>query len=345
MALASLFGGMALANAALGAVHGFAGPLGGMIHAPHGELCARLLPLVMEANIKALESRHAGHVAIERYIEIAQIVTGDKNASAQDGVKWVKPKLGIVDYNGNKENNLTGIDGGEAMRGMINLVLHDPEGFDLDLILKPGADLTPIAHGLSIDTHSYEWQVPDQPCSECQLKVTQFNTINTDYEGFVAISISSTGGSANIGVAGSNAGGSESTGGKSGSAMGGKPHASAGETGSDPGFSAGTTSHSAGGSMSSSGASSDDGGCALTHRGGPNASLSLLMGLLGLGAALVLKSLHAFRDAGLALGRLEVTAENEAAVRLYRRLGFRFRKTLFKVMAPYSLAADTDWWL
>jgi len=89
MALASLFGGMALANAALGAVHGFAGPLGGMLHAPHGAICARLLPLVMEANIKALVSRHAGHVAIERYIEIAQIVTGDKNASAQDGVKWV----------------------------------------------------------------------------------------------------------------------------------------------------------------------------------------------------------------------------------------------------------------
>jgi alcohol dehydrogenase class IV len=89
MSLASLFGGMALANAALGAVHGFAGPLGGMLHAPHGAICARLLPLVMEANIKALESRHAGHVAIEKYIEIAQIVTGDKNASAQDGVKWV----------------------------------------------------------------------------------------------------------------------------------------------------------------------------------------------------------------------------------------------------------------
>jgi len=89
MALASLFGGMAFANASLGTVHGFAGPLGGMLHAPHGAICARLLPLVMEANIQALESRSAGHVAIEKYIEIAQIVTGDKNASAQDGVKWV----------------------------------------------------------------------------------------------------------------------------------------------------------------------------------------------------------------------------------------------------------------
>jgi alcohol dehydrogenase class IV len=89
MSLASLFGGMALANAALGAVHGFAGPLGGMIHAPHGELCARLLPLVMEANIKALQERQPENIALERYIEIAQIVTGNKNATAEDGVKWV----------------------------------------------------------------------------------------------------------------------------------------------------------------------------------------------------------------------------------------------------------------
>jgi alcohol dehydrogenase class IV len=94
MSLASLFGGMALANAALGVVHGFAGPLGGMLHAPHGAICARLLPLVMEANLKALESRQAGHAAIKRYIEVAQIVTGDKNASAQDGVKWVSDLVG-----------------------------------------------------------------------------------------------------------------------------------------------------------------------------------------------------------------------------------------------------------
>jgi alcohol dehydrogenase class IV len=89
MSLASLFGGLALANAALGTVHGFAGPLGGMLHAPHGAICAQLLPLVMEANLKALESRQAGHPAIRRYAEIAQIMTGDKNASAQDGAKWV----------------------------------------------------------------------------------------------------------------------------------------------------------------------------------------------------------------------------------------------------------------
>ena len=89
MSLASLFGGMALANAALGAVHGFAGPLGGMLHAPHGAICAKLLPLIMGVNLNALVSRHAGHPAIERYAEVAKIVTGNPTAAAQDGVKWV----------------------------------------------------------------------------------------------------------------------------------------------------------------------------------------------------------------------------------------------------------------
>lgn len=89
MSLAALFGGLALANAALGAAHGFAGPLGSMLHAPHGVLCARFLPLVMKANIKALETRQPGHPVLERYTEIARILTGKKDATAQDGVRWV----------------------------------------------------------------------------------------------------------------------------------------------------------------------------------------------------------------------------------------------------------------
>ncbi|HNN12110.1 MAG TPA: iron-containing alcohol dehydrogenase [Anaerolineales bacterium] len=90
MALASLFGGLALANAVLGAVHGFAGPLGGMLHAPHGAICAKLLPLVMEANIKEMAYLHIGHDALDRYAEIAHILSGDVNASAWDGVRWVE---------------------------------------------------------------------------------------------------------------------------------------------------------------------------------------------------------------------------------------------------------------
>ena len=90
MALASLFGGLALANAALGAVHGFAGPLGGMLRAPHGALCARFLPLVMEANLNALSARQPEHPALARYTEIAQLLIGDRNASAPDGVAWLR---------------------------------------------------------------------------------------------------------------------------------------------------------------------------------------------------------------------------------------------------------------
>jgi alcohol dehydrogenase class IV len=97
MSLAALFGGLALANAGLGAVHGFAGPLGGMLHAPHGAICARLLPFVMEANLRALETRQPGHPAIERYQEIARILTGDNSATAQEGVKWTSQVVDDLD--------------------------------------------------------------------------------------------------------------------------------------------------------------------------------------------------------------------------------------------------------
>jgi alcohol dehydrogenase class IV len=90
MALASLFSGLALANAKLGAVHGFAGPLGGMIFAPHGVICARLLPFVYEANVKALQRREPDSPALTRFDEIAQIVTGELSARAADGVEWIQ---------------------------------------------------------------------------------------------------------------------------------------------------------------------------------------------------------------------------------------------------------------
>jgi alcohol dehydrogenase class IV len=90
MCLASLFGGLALANAKLGAVHGFAGALGGMYHAPHGALCAALLPYVMEANISALDSRASDAPALDRYKEVARIVTGDPAARADQGITWVQ---------------------------------------------------------------------------------------------------------------------------------------------------------------------------------------------------------------------------------------------------------------
>lgn len=89
MALASLFSGLALANAGLGAVHGFAGPLGGMIETPHGIICGKLLPHVIAASVKALQDRAPDSPALPRFDEIAKIVTGDESARASDGVVWV----------------------------------------------------------------------------------------------------------------------------------------------------------------------------------------------------------------------------------------------------------------
>jgi alcohol dehydrogenase class IV len=90
MAVASLFGGLALANAGLGAVHGFAGPVGGSFSAPHGAICAALLPHVMAMNLRALRQRNPHGAALFRYDEVAWWLTGDSKAKADDGVKWVR---------------------------------------------------------------------------------------------------------------------------------------------------------------------------------------------------------------------------------------------------------------
>jgi alcohol dehydrogenase class IV len=90
MAVASLFGGLALANAGLGAVHGFAGPIGGSFPAPHGAICAALLPHVMAMNLRALRQRDPHGAALYRYEEAAWWLTGDSKAKADDGVKWVR---------------------------------------------------------------------------------------------------------------------------------------------------------------------------------------------------------------------------------------------------------------
>jgi alcohol dehydrogenase class IV len=90
MAVASLFGGLALSNAGLGAVHGFAGPIGGSFPAPHGAICAALLPHVMAMNLRALRQRDPHGPALSRYEEAAWWLAGDMKARADDGLKWVR---------------------------------------------------------------------------------------------------------------------------------------------------------------------------------------------------------------------------------------------------------------
>ncbi len=89
MALAALMSGICLANAKLGAVHGLAGPLGGLISAPHGELCARLLGPVTRANLAALQTQDPENLALVRYRQAAQLLMGRSEVQPGDLVDWV----------------------------------------------------------------------------------------------------------------------------------------------------------------------------------------------------------------------------------------------------------------
>ncbi len=88
MSLVSLFGGLALANGGLGAVHGIAGPIGGMFAAPHGAICAALLPYVVKYNALASKEEADSDMIKLRYKDIAKWVTGNSLATIEDGVTW-----------------------------------------------------------------------------------------------------------------------------------------------------------------------------------------------------------------------------------------------------------------
>jgi alcohol dehydrogenase class IV len=97
MAMCSLLGGMALANAKLGAVHGLAGVIGGTAAVPHGVACAALLAPVTEANVRALRSAPDGQPALDRFTEIAGILTGNPAAAVEDGFAWIRDTVGLLE--------------------------------------------------------------------------------------------------------------------------------------------------------------------------------------------------------------------------------------------------------
>lgn len=91
MALCSLFGGLALANSKLGAAHGFAGPLGGLLGeaASHGGIIGALLPSCVVTNVKAMQSRDPENPAISKYQQAARVVLGRADASVLDLANWI----------------------------------------------------------------------------------------------------------------------------------------------------------------------------------------------------------------------------------------------------------------
>ena len=96
MAVCSLLGGIALANAKLGAVHGLAGVIGGTADVPHGVACAALLVPVVEANVAALRAGPPGHPALGRYARVARLLTGRAGASVEDGIAWLRETLVLL---------------------------------------------------------------------------------------------------------------------------------------------------------------------------------------------------------------------------------------------------------
>ena len=96
MALCAMYGGMALANAKLGAVHGFSGTLGGLLHAPHGAICAALLPHCVKMNVKLLDTRvmdenpQSAKEGLRRYEEVANACLGKDDATVAELVKWIE---------------------------------------------------------------------------------------------------------------------------------------------------------------------------------------------------------------------------------------------------------------
>jgi alcohol dehydrogenase class IV len=97
MALCSLFGGVALANAKLGAVHGLAGVVGGTVDAPHGAVCAALLAPVVQANVAALREREPDSPALGRYTAAARLLTGHDGATTDDAVDWLRETVAALD--------------------------------------------------------------------------------------------------------------------------------------------------------------------------------------------------------------------------------------------------------
>jgi len=90
LALAAWWSGLALANAGLGAVHGFAAAIGGRMDIPHGLVCARFLAPVCAANIRELRVAGDPGGLLARYRELAVLLHGNSAAREEDGVRWIE---------------------------------------------------------------------------------------------------------------------------------------------------------------------------------------------------------------------------------------------------------------
>ncbi|MDN6486966.1 iron-containing alcohol dehydrogenase [Ancrocorticia populi] len=120
MAFASLLGGLSLANAKLGAAHGIAAPVGGLTGAPHGNVCAAVLAQCCETNIKAMKERDPENPAIARYDTVGQLLTGNPEATAEDGTAWIRETVAMLGVGGLASLGLTEARLDAATKGAMN---------------------------------------------------------------------------------------------------------------------------------------------------------------------------------------------------------------------------------
>ncbi|ANT65020.1 iron-containing alcohol dehydrogenase [Prosthecochloris sp. CIB 2401] len=93
MAYAALVSGIALANAGLGIVHGFASSIGGRIDIPHGELCATLLYTATRENISALQESGQGEAFLEKFSRAGCLLSGRSVAGTAAGCEALLEQL------------------------------------------------------------------------------------------------------------------------------------------------------------------------------------------------------------------------------------------------------------
>ena len=93
VAYAALMSGIALANAGLGIVHGFASSVGGLFDIPHGTLCATLLAEATKENIRQLRLIDTAHPALAKFARAGEILAAQRSTSVESGCEMLVGRL------------------------------------------------------------------------------------------------------------------------------------------------------------------------------------------------------------------------------------------------------------
>ncbi|BAK33431.1 putative iron-containing alcohol dehydrogenase [Microlunatus phosphovorus NM-1] len=114
LAIASLFGGLCLANAGLGAVHGFAAALGARLGAPHGAVCAAVLAPAIKVNLRAAR-RVRDRSAVTWFADLAVLLTGNPTARPEAAAGWLTELTTALQIPGLRTYGLTDADTAEVV--------------------------------------------------------------------------------------------------------------------------------------------------------------------------------------------------------------------------------------